>query len=133
MQRDRRGACLAPDQGVRTTLLLPLLATLVACGSDALEPTAYRRLVDTFDSEAQCLSDGALAPCYQTLTFCSNGRARAQLEQPAEGRYHIDDGELAVIELPRVTVQFDLATASSPQLPGRHAWELALPLQYDCP
>jgi hypothetical protein len=113
-----------------------ILATLVAaavtgCGADNLENTAYRRIVDAFDSYDQCLAEGNFAPCYQTLTFCADGRANANLDYRLEGPYLVRENE-AIATLPTMTLHFDLETASSTQLPGRHQWELVAPLYYDC-
>jgi hypothetical protein len=101
------------------------------CGTDVLDNTAYRRLVDQFDSYDQCLGEGEFAPCYQTLTFCSDGRVNANLDYRQEGDYELRQNN-AIAKLPAVTVIFDLDKAFSPQLPGRHRWEVVEPLQYDC-
>lgn len=108
-----------------------LILVSTGCGSDTLDDVTYRRLVDQFDSFDQCLSDGDFAPCYQTLTFCADGRANANLELRQEGHYKVIDAT-AVAELPTVTVNFDLEKQMSPQLPGRHPWELVEPLSVDC-
>jgi hypothetical protein len=89
------------------------------------------RLVDQFDSYDQCLAEGNFAPCYQTLTFCADGRVNANLEYRQQGRYELHDST-AIARLPAVTVEFDLETATSPQLPGRHRWERVDPLSKDC-
>lgn len=113
-----------------------MLATLAAaamtgCASDTLDDTAYRRLVDTFESYDQCLAEGNFAPCYQTLTFCADGRANANLDYRLEGKYIVRENE-AIATLPTMTLHFDLESASSTQLPGRHKWELVTPVYYDC-
>ena len=116
---------------MRAIGLVTFLVAASACGSDVLDNTAYRRLVDNFDSYDQCLAEGDFASCYQTLTFCADGRANANLEFRQEGRYEVRQSN-AIAQLPTVTVIFDLDTQSSAQLPGRHAWELVEPLYYDC-
>ncbi len=116
---------------MRALCLVSLLVAAVGCGSDTLENTTYRRLPDRFDSFDQCLAEGEFAPCYQTLTFCSDGRANANLDFRQEGRYHVYE-EHAIAELPYIRVVFDLETSSSKDLPGRHPWELVEPLQADC-
>jgi hypothetical protein len=110
-----------------------LLTFLLAagCASDTLDNVTYRRLVDQFDTFDQCLSEGNFAPCYQTLTFCADGRANANLEFRQEGPYRVKD-DFAIADLPRVTVYFDLEAAAADELPGRHPWELVDPLNYDC-
>ncbi len=115
---------------------LLLLATVLAsgCTTDTLsEDTAYRRLVDGFDSEAQCLAQGKLAPCYQTLTLCSSGLVRMDLEaRPQDGEYNLADSSIAIARFSDMRVEFDLETRRSAQLPGRHPWEQTAPLVYDC-
>jgi hypothetical protein len=115
------------------TLIVSFLAVLAftGCASDTLDNTTYRRLVDQFDSYDHCLDEGDFTSCYQTLTFCADGRANANLEFRQEGPYTIADSR-AVAELQTVTVIFDLETATSAQLPGRHRWELVEPLNVDC-
>lgn len=113
-----------------------MLATLAAaamtgCASETMEDTAYRRLVDTFDTYDQCLAEGNFAPCYQTLTFCGDGIANANLDYRLQGKYIVRENE-AIATLPTMTLHFDLESASSSQLPGRHRWELVTPLYYDC-
>ena len=111
-------------------LVTVLLA--VGCGNDTLDDATYRRLVDSFDSYDACVADGELgAPCYQTLTFCSDGRVNANLDYRQEGKYRVRD-ERAIAQLPTVTVVFDLEKQVSPELPGRHPWELVEPLVIDC-
>ena len=68
-----------------------------------LENTAYRRLVDNFDTNDQCLAEGNFAQCYQTLTFCADGRANANLDYRQEGSYEVDNND-AIAKLPTVTV-----------------------------
>jgi hypothetical protein len=109
-----------------------LLAVIVSgCTSSSLDNTAYRRLVDAYDTNDQCLAEGNFAQCYQTLTFCANGRASAMLDTRQEGKYEVD-GDAAIANLPTITVVFDLDKQQSSQLPGRHPWELVTPLYYDC-
>jgi hypothetical protein len=107
------------------------IAVASGCDQDVLDNTTYRRLVDQFDSFDQCLSQGDFAPCYQTLTFCADGRVNANLTYRQEGDYRVR-GDNAIADLPTVTVIFDLETLSSPQLPGRHRWEPVEPLSVDC-
>jgi len=116
---------------MRTLCLVSFLLVITGCGNDTLDNTTYRRLVDQFDTEDQCLSEGDFAPCYQTLTFCADGRANANLEFRQEGSYTLRESN-AIAKLPAVTVVFDLETLSSAQLPGRHRWELVEPLSIDC-
>ena len=112
-----------------------LLAILVAtgCTSDTLDQdTAYRRLVDDFDSERQCLEEGDFAHCYQTLTLCASGRVTMDLvNYPHEGSYRVA-GSVARATFLAMDVAFDLETRHSAELPGRHTWELVEPLGYDC-
>lgn len=116
---------------MRALCLVSFLVVASGCGSDTLDNTAYRRLVDGFDSYDQCLAEGNFAPCYQTLTFCSDGRVNANLDYRQEGSYQVRESE-AIAKLPAVTVVFDLDKATSTQLPGRHPWELVEPVYYDC-
>jgi hypothetical protein len=113
------------------TLLLAVLAT--ACTGGTLgEDTAYRRLVDTYDSYDHCLATGNGNVCYQTLTLCSDGFARVDLEnRPEDGSYTLENDN-AVATFARMTVIFDLDAARSSQLPGRHPWENVTPELYDC-
>jgi hypothetical protein len=108
-----------------------VLAVAAGCGTNVLDNTAYRRLVDAYDTNDQCLANGNFAQCYQTLTFCATGRANAVLDTRQEGSYEVDAND-AIAKLPTVTVVFDLEHATSTQLPGRHPWELVTPLYYDC-
>ncbi|NVB82881.1 MAG: hypothetical protein HOV81_31175 [Kofleriaceae bacterium] len=112
-------------------LIVSLLVVAAGCGSDVLDNTAYRRVVDQFDTYDQCLAEGDFARCYDTLTFCADGRVNANLEFRQEGSYEVHESE-AIAKLPTVTVFFDLEKASSSQLPGRHPWEIVEPLYYDC-
>jgi hypothetical protein len=114
---------------MRVTWLVLLL--LGGCGSDTLDDTTYRRLVDSFDTYDQCLAEGDFAPCYQSLTFCADNRVNANLEFRQEGTYTVI-GSQAVARLPTVTAYFDLDKQVSPDLPGRHPWELVEPLIVDC-
>ena len=116
---------------MRPSFIVTFLLVITGCSSDVLDDTTYRRIVDQFDSYDQRLSDGDFAQCYQTLTFCADGRVNANLDYRQEGDYHVRDTR-AVARLPTVTVIFDLETASSDQLPGRHPWELVDPIVKDC-
>ena len=116
---------------MRALWLVSFLFAVVGCGSDTLDDTTYRRLLDKFDSYDQCLAEGNFSPCYQTLTFCADGRANANLEYRQEGRYQVI-GKTAITRLPTVTANFDLEKQSSTELPGRHPWELVEPLSIDC-
>ena len=116
---------------MRAIRLVWVLVAVTGCGPDVLDNTTYRRLVDQFDSYDQCLSEGDFATCYQTLTFCADGRVNANLEFRQEGDYRVRDDQ-AIADLPTVTVIFNLDTASSAQLPGRHRWEIVEPLSVDC-
>lgn len=126
----RRGAALAGSPPMRTSWLVGFLA-LAGCGADALDNTAYRRLVDAYDTNEQCLAEGNYATCYQTLTFCANGRAYANLDVREDGKYQLTDSQ-AIADFSYVTVVWDLETATSTQLPGKNPWELVTPLVYDC-
>lgn len=112
-------------------LLVVPLAAIAGCASDTLENTTYRRVVDTFDSYDQCVAQPTITPCYQTLTFCADGRANANLEFRQEGAYIVRENE-AVASLQTATVHFDLDKLSARELPGRHPWELVEPVYYDC-
>jgi hypothetical protein len=114
---------------MRALLLVTVLAA--GCGAETIDDTAYRRLSDSFDTYDQCLAEGNFAPCYQTLTFCADGRVNANLEFRQEGSYIVREAE-AIARLPTMELHFDLEKASSSQLPGRHRWELVEPLYYDC-
>jgi len=116
---------------MRAALLLSA-ALFAGCASDTLgENTAYRRLVDQFDSYDQCAKAGFTA-CYQSLTLCTSGAVRMELDpERQEGKYRLD-GDVAIAEFPRMQVQFDLEKAQSQQLPGR-TWDLVEPVVYDCP
>lgn len=116
---------------MRALCLVPFLVAAAGCGADSLEDTTFRRLPDRFDSYDQCLAEGDFAPCYQTLTFCADGRANANLDFRQEGRYRMS-GDNAIAELPYITVVFDLEKGTSKDLPGRHPWELVQPLSVDC-
>jgi hypothetical protein len=116
---------------MRPICLLLLLLAVGGCGNDRLDDTTYRRLVDSFDTYDQCLSEGDFAPCYQTLTFCADGRVNANLEYRQEGSYEVI-GKQAIAQLPTVTLYFDLEKQMSPDLPGRHGWEIVDPLVVDC-
>ena len=117
---------------MRALGLVVVLLGLYGCASDTLdEDRTYRRVVDQFDTYDQCLADGDFAGCYQTLTFCADGRANANLEFRQEGTYQVRS-TTAITALPTVTVMFDLERATAPQLPGRHRWERVTPLSVDC-
>lgn len=115
-----------------TTLALLLSPLATACTDDVVgEDVVYRRLVDAYDSEAQCLSS-TLDACYQNLTLCTNGRASVDLAmRPMRGTYLLE-GSIARTETIDMSFDFDLDTLSSPDLPGRHRWEAVHPLVYDC-
>jgi hypothetical protein len=113
---------------------LALVAVLVSgCASETLgDNTAYRRLVDQYDSYQQCATSGFDA-CYQSLTLCASGASTIELDpQREQGKYTLD-GDLAVSAFPRMTVRFDMEKLTSQDLPGRNAWELVEPVAYDCP
>lgn len=113
---------------------LAVTVLLVAgCSDSALSgDTAYRRLVDRFDSYDQCIADKTLPTCYQTITLCENGRVLMDLDnRPQDGRYELH-ANLAMMEIAGATIEFDVEQLASPQLPGRHAWELVTPSFYGC-
>jgi len=114
-------------------LLLAVVVLGTGCVTDTLsEDTAYRRLVDNYESEAQCLSSG-LGACYQTLTLCTNGLVRLDLvSRPEDGEYKLADSSVAVAQFVDRHVEFDLETKTSAQLPGRHAWSQVEVIAYDC-
>lgn len=116
---------------MRALLLLSLLAA--ACTDPSLdEDRAYRRLLGRFDTYDQCLADQSLAGCYQTLILCTNRRVMMDLEnRPLEGSYELD-GDVATAMIEGDMIQFDLEKRTSPQLPGRHPWELAMPTFTGC-
>lgn len=115
-----------------TTLVLLLAPLATACTDDTVgENTVFRRLVDTYDSEAQCTAS-TLDACYQNLTLCANGRASLDLHmRPTKGTY-ILMGSIARTDTIDMSFDFDLEAMSSPDLPGRHRWELVEPLVFDC-
>lgn len=112
---------------------LAALVLATGCAADTLgENTAYRRLVDQYDSYEACTA-GGFAACYQTLTLCTSGASRIELDpQRQEGKYTLD-GDVATSTFPTRTVRFDLDAQMSKDLPGRHEWELVEPVIYDCP
>jgi hypothetical protein len=112
-------------------LAVTLLVIAAGCTSTTLDNTAYRRLVDAYDTNDQCLAQGDFAQCYETLTFCKDGHVNAVLDYRQQGSYDLNGGD-AIAKLPTITVVFDLEHATSTQLPGRHPWELVTPLYYDC-
>jgi len=127
------GASLAALAGMRA-LLLTVVAAVTACTDHTLpEDTAYRRLFDRFDSEAQCIAEGDFSVCYQTLTLCESGLVRLDLANwPKTGEYRLFDGRTAVAEFIDMQLEFDLETRTSVELPGRHPWEEVHPLLHDC-
>lgn len=115
-----------------TALVLLFAPLATACVDDTVgENTVYRRLVDAYDSEAQCVAS-TLDACYQNLTLCTNGRATVDLAMRPEKGTYLLDGSIARAELIDMSFDFDLDAKSSPDLPGRHPWELVQPLVYDC-
>jgi hypothetical protein len=114
-------------------LLLAVVVLGSGCMDDTLsEDTAYRRLVDNYQSEAQCLA-GGLGACYQTLTLCTNGLVRMDLvSRPEDGEYKLADSSIAVAKFVDKRVEFDLETRTSAQLPGRHPWQQVDVIAYDC-
>lgn len=104
---------------------------LAGCGIQTLDNETYRRLLDRFDSYDDCLAEGDFSACYQTLTFCDDGRLNANLDFRQEGPYKLRDTN-AIADLPKMTLYFDLMTLESAQLPGRHDWEEADPIPADC-
>ena len=115
-------------------LLLAALVLGSGCMDDTLsEDTAYRRLVDGFDSEAQCLAQGQLTACYQTLTLCAGGLVRLDLvSRPEDGEYKLADSSIVVAKFIDMRVEFDLDARFSNDLPGRHPWEKVETIAYDC-
>ena len=112
--------------------LLVITVLAVGCADDSLSNTAYRRLVDGYSSYDECVAHGNFTDCYQTLTFCADGSVSMTLAIEHEvGTYKVED-QTAVAKFLAKTVMFDLDTATSPQLPGQHPWELVEPVQYDC-
>jgi hypothetical protein len=115
-----------------TTLVLLFAPLATACTDDTVgENTAYRRLLDAYNSEADCLSSTVNA-CYQTLTLCTNGNATVDLSmRPMRGTYLLQ-GSIARTETIDMSFDFDLETLSSPDLPGRNRWAQVESLTYDC-
>ena len=117
---------------MRALLASLALVGAVGCTDSALDGnTAYRRLVDGYDSELACVN-GGFDGCYQTMTFCANGNATLVLDDTdtQRGSYEVTES-VARATLLEMWFDFDLESQSSPQLPGRR-WELVEPLQYDC-
>ena len=114
-------------------LLLALVVAGTGCTDTTLsENTAYRRLLDAYDSESECLAS-TLDPCYQTLTLCASGRVSLDLERrPMSGEYRLHDGSVAVAQFLDMSLEFDLEARTSPDLPGRHPWLQVTSLTYDC-
>ena len=110
-----------------------LLLVLAGCTDPSLdEDRAYRRLVDRFDTYDQCIADQSLASCYQTFVLCTNGRVMMDLDnRPLDGSYVIEDN-VVTAKISGDMIVFDLERRTSPQLPGRHAWELAHPSFTGC-
>lgn len=116
------------------SICLGLVVLLASCAADDTvgKDTTYRRLIDGFATESQCLAQKAFTVCYQTLTLCPDGSVLMDLENHLEeGSYHLD-GKMAVAAFLTRTVEFDLRTASSPQLPGDNAWEQVTPTITGC-
>jgi hypothetical protein len=119
------------------TLLLAVVAVVVAAGAgctdDTLpDDTAFRRLIDGFDTYAACEADAQLLSCYQTLTLCANGRVLMDLDnRPQDGRYQLE-GSIAMATIAGAEIIFDVDRKTSQQLPGRHPWEVVTPSFYGC-
>jgi hypothetical protein len=114
------------------TLLASLALLAVGCTDSAFDgDTAYRRLIEGYDSETAC-ANGGFDACYQIMTFCANGKAGLVLDDtdPQYGNYEVIDS-VARATLLDMWFDFDLETQTSAQLPGRR-WALVEPLQYDC-
>lgn len=116
---------------MRALLILSLL--VAGCTDSALdEDRAYRRLIERFDSYDQCLADKSLVSCYQTFVLCTNRRVMIDLEnRPLDGVYELD-GDIATATVEGDMIEFNIVKRSSPQLPGRHTWELATPSFTGC-
>lgn len=119
---------------MRVILFLALGIAATGCTSETVdENTAYRRLVDRFDSEEQCLTEGDFVPCYQTLTLCTSGVVMMDLvNYPTTGEYLLR-GDTAIAEFIDRQIVFDLEARTSAQLPGRHPWLVVKPIVYGCP
>lgn len=129
----RAGASLARPFRIRALLLATIVLGSGCVDATLAEDTAYRRLVDTWDSEAQCLAEGNLSPCYQTLTLCASGRVRMDLAaRPQDGEYTLAEGSIAIARFIDMRVEFDLDAQNSTQLPGRHPWQQVDTIVYDC-
>src|SRR5687767_7749594 len=115
---------------LRASLVMLVLA---GCTDSALEDDrAYRRLVERFDTYDQCIADKSIVSCYQTLVFCANGRVMMDLDKhPQDGRYEIE-GSMIAATIGGEQIFFDVDKRASAQLPGRHAWEIAMPSFYGC-
>lgn len=115
---------------MRHSLVILLLA---GCTDSALDDDrAFRRLVDSYDTYDQCLADTPIVSCYQTLVLCTNGRVFIDLDnRPKDGSYELD-GSMATVRVAGEQILFDLDKRSSPQLPGRHPWEVATPSFTGC-
>ncbi len=121
---------------MRASLLLAVITTLAVAGctdTTLSDDTAFRRVVDGFESYDQCIAQGNPSdPCYQTLTLCSNGNVLMDLDNhQQEGSYELDGDSVAVAKFTTATIVFDLDTASSTQLPGK-PWERVQPTFYGC-
>ena len=117
---------------MRTLLGIALLIAGCTDGNTVGKDTSYRRLIDGFTSESACTAQKTFTVCYQTLTLCPNGHVMMALDiDEQDGTYHLED-KMAVADFPTRTVEFDLRTASSPQLPGDNAWQLVTPTFTGC-
>jgi len=107
--------------------------TLLSGCTDSSEPdTAYRRLVDQFDSYEQCIANKEIVSCYQTFVLCANRRVLIDLEnRPLTGFYE-RDGEMVTAHVEGDLIYFDETSRTSNQMPGKHQWELAMPSFYGC-
>lgn len=118
---------------MRPLLLIVAILGLGACTDNTLgQDTAYRRLVDGFDSYDHCITAGQFTDCFDTLTLCASGLVRMNLAvDHQDGNYLVED-QVVTAKFLAKTVIFNLETASSRQLPGAHVWEVVEPVTYDC-
>ena len=112
--------------------VLVALALVAGCTDSSDPDTAYRRLVDQFDTYDQCVQAKPIVSCYQTFVLCQNGRVMVDLEnRPLSGTFE-RDGAVVTAHVEGSLIIFNEETRTSSQMPGKHGWEVAMPSFYGC-